>query len=218
MDKSVSSRALELRNRILEMGFPCAVSFPPFAADHLRPVLCILTFQDALGIIRHSPFDDVPALACGEGYVNSLYHAELFPSTEAMLQKMEHYIFEYLHTEKKLYFGIPGYILPSGFSINRFQIYYRMFSLELTEREKRILRLILYTPDIPQSYRRIEAYCFPYPYHENPYDAVNTIAAQVSTINRKAVKNAGKKILRYQGTGKDNGYILHVRKPNAKKK
>ncbi|MBQ8402132.1 MAG: hypothetical protein IJX14_09410 [Clostridia bacterium] len=210
MDKTESRRALELRKRILKMGFPCAVSFPPYAVDHLRPVLCILTFLDAIDVVRRSPLEDIPALVLGEGFVNSLFHARTFAAEEQMLARMEDMIFEHFHTEKRLYFGIPGYILPNGFVVNALQIYYRIFHLDLTEREKRILQVLLFAPEHCHSYRRIEAYSFPYPYHENTADVTGTISAQISNINRKAVQNAGKRLIRYSAEG---GYVLHIRKP-----
>lgn len=217
MDKTVSARALELRDRILEMGFPCAVSFPPYAVDHLRPVLCILTFQDAVGIVRQSPLDDVPLLTYGEGHVDSLYNAVIFPAEENMLQEMERIVFTYLQTEKQLLFGIPGYYLKNGFSVNALQIFYGMISLDLNEREKRLLRLLLYTPDLPNSCRRIEAYTFPYPYCEDIQDIQNTIAVQISNINRKAIRYADRRIIRYQKSGRTSGYLIHVRKPDLQK-
>lgn len=216
MDKIESWRAMELRKRILKMGFPCAVSFPPFAVDHLRPVLCILTFADAVDVIRRSPLDDVPALAIGSGFVNSLMNTKLFETEEEMLSFMEDYITSELCIQPKLYYGIPGHMLPSGFILTKLQIYYRLFSLDLTEREQRILRTILYAPDHPHTYRNIEAYAFPYPYKDTVFDIENTITAQISSINRKAIKNAGRKILRYNKAGSDNGYILHITKPPKK--
>jgi len=216
MDKAESRRALELRSRILEMGFPCAVSFPPYAVDHLRPVLCILTFLDAVDTVRRSPLEDVPALVLGEGFVNSLFHARTFPTEEAMLAEMETMVYAHLHTEKRICFGLAGCILPSGFVINELQIYYRLFPLQLTERESRILRVILADPEQKHSYRRIEAYAFPYPYHENIYAVSDTISAQISSINRKAAASAGKKILAYS-SGENSGYIISIRKPAKRK-
>ena len=76
MDKTVSERALKLRDRILEIGYPCAVSFYPFAAEHLKPVLCILTYQDAIGNVRSaSPFDEVPTLVLGEGFIRHTHES-----------------------------------------------------------------------------------------------------------------------------------------------
>lgn len=216
MDKAESRRALELRSRILEMGFPCAVSFPPYAVDHLRPVLCILTFLDAIDTVRHSALEDVPALVLGEGFVNSLFHARTFATEEAMLAVMEDMVYEHLRTVKGTYFGLSGYILPSGFVVNELQIYYRIFPLYLKEREKRILKVILSDPEQKHSYRRIEAYAFPYPYHENPHDADGTIASQISSINRKAEANTGKRILAYSN-GENSGYIISIRKPAKRK-
>ena len=216
MDKAESRRALELRSRILEMGFPCAVSFPPYAVEHLRPVLCILTFLDAIDTVRRSALEDVPALVLGEGFVNSLFHARTFATEEAMLTELENRIYAHLHAERGTFFGIPGYILPTGFAVNELQVYYRMFSLGLTEREKRILKVILADPGEKHSYRRIEAYAFPYPYHENTYDVSGTIAAQISTINRKAAENAGKRILQYS-SGENSGYIINIRKAAGRK-
>ena len=218
MDKSVSTRAKELRNRVLEMGIPCAVSFPPFAVEHLKPVVCILTFQDAVDTIRRSPLDDVPVFACGHGFVNSLMHAELFPDIPAMLSRMEEYLFGVLHTEKTWFAASEGYVMPSGFIITERQIYYHAFSLDLTRQERWILQLILCAPEQRHSYRRIEAYCFSYPYADFISDIANTITVQISTINKKAVQACGRKILQYKGGGLVPGYILHVRKPVKKTK
>jgi len=216
MDKAESRRALELRSRILEMGFPCAVSFPPYTVEHLRPVLCILTFLDAIDVVRRSPLEDVPALVLGEGFMNSLFHAHMCSTEEEMMAELEEMVYTHLKTEKCTYFGIPGYILPSGFAVNELQVYYRLFALDLTEREKRILKVILCDPDQKHSYRRIEAYAFPYPYHETAYEVSDTISAQISSINRKAVKNAGKRILQYS-SGENSGYVISIRKPVKRK-
>lgn len=215
MDKTQSVRALELRNRILEMGFPCAVSFPPYTVSHLRPVVCILTFHDAIDVVRRCPLDDVPALVLGEGFVNSLFHAEVFAEEEAMLARMEEYIFAFLGTKKEEYFGFPGYILSGGFAVTKLAIYYRLFPLVLTEREKRIFLTILSAPAHPHSYRRIEAYAFPYPYREHTYEIEGTISSQISAINKEAMAKTGRKMIRYS-TGQEDGYILHVRKPVRK--
>ena len=216
MDKSVSARALELRNRILDMGYPCAVSFYPYAADHLRPVLCILTFQDAIDVVRSSPLDDIPALVLGSGFVNSLFQAEQFTTEEAMLARMEEILFTYLGTEKRIYAGVPGYYLPKGFSVNELQIFYRITCLKLTEREQRILKLILYAPEAIHSFRRIEAYTFPYPYAENIMNVTNTITAQISSINRKASMYTARKILKYRKEENREGYVLDIRKVEKK--
>ena len=216
MDKTVSARALELRSRILDMGYPCAVSFYPFAAEHLRPVLCILTFQDAIDVVRSSALDDVPALVLGDGFINSLFHAEQFTTEKAMLARMEEILFAFLQTEKQTFAGIPGYFLKNGFIVTDLQIYYRIFSLNLTEREQRILRLILYAPEEIHSYRRIEAYTFPYPYADTILNVTNTIAAQISSINRKALRYAEKKLLKYRRLKNKEGYILQIRSPEKK--
>ena len=215
MDKAESRRALELRSRILEMGFPCAVSFPPFAVEHLRPVLCILTFQDAIDVVRRSPLDDVPAWVLGEGFVNSLFHARTFSSEEVMLAEMETLVCTRLQAEKHIYFGLPSYILPGGFSLNTLQTYYRSCSLDLTEKERRILHVILFDPEQKHSYRRIEAYAYPYPYHENTHDIAGAISAHISSINKKAAANTGKRILDY-GHGENRGYYIHIRKADKR--
>ncbi|MBR4959984.1 MAG: hypothetical protein IKY52_03715 [Clostridia bacterium] len=216
MDKYVSARALELRNRILDMGYPCAVSFYPYATDHLRPVLCILTFQDAIDIIRSSPLDDIPALVLGSGFINSLFQAEQFPTEDAMLARMEEILFAYLGTEKRIYAGTPVYYLKKGFSVNELQIFYRMTCLKLTEREQRILKLILYAPEEIHSFRRIEAYTFPYPYAENILNVTNTISVQISSINRKAARYTARKFLKYRREGNREGYVLEIRKIEKK--
>ncbi len=218
MDKKESRRALELRNRILDMGYPCAVSFPPFAVDHLKPVLYILSFQDAVDVVRSSPLDDVPALVVGSGFINSLFNTEQCDSEEALLTHMEEYLFQFLHTEKTEFYNIPGYFLPNGFIITDLQIYYRLSSLDLTEREQRILRLILFSPNHLHSYRRIEAYTFPYPYHENVLDVTNTITSQISSINRKAMEKAGVRLVKYHVNDHKDGYMLHIQNVSTKRK
>jgi len=194
---------------------------PPFSVQHLKPVFCILTFIDAIDIIRHSPLEEVPAYVLGEGFVNSLLHAEVFSDLEEMLVRTQERIFACLSNEQYTiceqdYSGVRGYPLRNGFAITANCVYYRLFPVILTDREQRILQMILFAPEECFTLRQIEAYCYPYPYQDDVFAVANSIQAHISSINKKAAAATGRKFLKY--SREKEGYVLYIRSAFQKRK
>lgn len=206
LDMTVSERALALRKRVLEMGFPCAVSFPPFAIEHLRPIVCALTFQDVAERIRPSCFG-VPMLAWGEGFVSKMLQICVLPTEELLLFQMEKILCRSLGWQRFAVGDREGYYLMRGFTMTSQSIQYQIYSLPLRERDRHILLTLLTSPGIQNTYRRIEAYSFPYPYHTNGNALSETISTHISHINRTMMACGCQKCIRYDRRGQ-GGYVL----------
>lgn len=214
---TVSERALALRKRVLQMGFPCAVSFPPFAIEHLRPIVCALTFQDVAERVRPCCFGDVPMLAWGEGFVSKMLPICVLPTEELLLTKMENILCRSLGWQRFAVGDRQGYYLPHGFTMTNQSIQYQIYSLPLRERERYILLTILASSGIHNAYRRIEAYSFPYPYHKDGNALSQTIATHISHINRAMMTCGCQKCIRYDRHGQ-GGYVLCIHAPGNEKK
>lgn len=209
MDIEVSKRALALRERVLEMGFPCAVSFPPFAIAYLQPIVCILTFQDVAERVSTCCPHDVSILALGEGYVSKMLQITLLPTEALLLAKMEKILCRRMGWQKSCMVGMEGYHMDHGFFMIHHNIQFRIYPLSLREQDKRILMTILTSADTPNSYRRIEAYSYPYPYQVNGNARAETIAAHIARINGALMACCHQRCIRYDRC-KSGGYVLCI--------
>ncbi len=209
LDIEVSNRALALRKRVLDMGFPCAVSFPPFVIEYLQPIVCILTFQDVAERAYPCCPSDASVLALGEGHVSKMLQICVLPTEALLLAKMEKILCNRMGWQKSRTAGMEGYHLDHGFFMIHHNIQFRIYPLSLREQDKRILMTILTSAGTPNSYRRIEAYSYPYPYHENGNALAETIATHVARINGALMACCHQKCIRYDRC-KNGGYVLCV--------
>lgn len=205
----VSERALALRKRVLQMGFPCAVSFPPFAIEHLRPIVCALTFQDVAERVRSCCLCEVPVLAWGEGFVSKMLHICVLSTEELLLTRMERILCSKMGWQRFSAGGRQGYYLDHGFAMTEQSLQYQIYTLPLRERDRLILMTILTSPGIRNSCRRIEAYSFPYPYHENENSMAKTISTHISHINKTMLACCCQKCIRYDRC-EPGGYVLQI--------
>lgn len=209
LDTMVSERALALRKKVLQMGLSCAVSFSPFAVAHLRPISCLLTFQDVAEQVRPSLLSDVPMLALGEGFVSRMLHVQVFPTETLLLAQMEEILCRSMGWQRFHDGDRRVTVLGHGFTMINGALHYRVYKLPLTVREKHIFMTILTSKEQQNSYRRIEAYSFPYPYHENGQVIADDMATHISNINRKTMRCCDRQFLRYDCRGQ-GGYVLSV--------
>lgn len=209
LDTMVSERALALRKKVLQMGLSCAVSFSPFIVAHLRPIACLLTFQDVAEQVRPPLLSDVPMLALGEGFVSRMLNVQLFPTEALLLAQMEEILYRSMGWQRLNDGDKRGIILGRGFTMMNGSLHYLVYKLPLTVREKHIFMTILTSKEQQNSCRRIEAYSFPYPYHENGQVIAEDIATHISNINRKTMRFCHRQFIRYDGRGQGR-YILIV--------
>lgn len=207
LDIEVSERALALRKKVLQMGLPCAVSFPPFAVEYLRPIACVLTFQDVAERVQVPHLYGVPMLALGEGSVSKMLPVQVFATEALLFANMEKISCYRMGWQGVDFCGKQGYFLDYSFVKRGQELQYQLYVLPFTKREKHIFMTLLSAKEQQNSYRRIEAYSFPYPYHENEKEVADSIATHISNINKKIMKCCQYRFIHYDRK-KCGGYVL----------
>ena len=184
-DRTISERALRLRERMLKSGYPAAAS----AFSHIReyrPVKLIVTFGDAFDELRRTPNGDIFAVVIGTQFVNSALNATRVTGEEEAFRVIRESLIRIM--------GIPGnavdefgiFLTPALYWSGYFAEL-RGRKLELTKTERMIfLYLYVMTDEAhPANVQKIIWFC--YPANKQSLDgAENRIAAHITNINAEA--------------------------------
>ena len=82
-DRTVSERAMRIRERMLACGLPAAVSALSSIREYL-PVRILITFTDVFDDLRRMPYGHIFCVAVGDGFVNSALNAVRVGGEEAL--------------------------------------------------------------------------------------------------------------------------------------
>ena len=177
-ESTVSVRAQMLRDYLLTKGFPCAVCTPENIKD-LMPVGIIVTFTDQLDIVRRMPYDDIPVVVYGDGFVNSALNAIKAPTRRDLVRKLGKIVGQKLGiTKKNSIRGIGAFFYPGVF-LSAFQLIVYGTRIELTENESNIIRCLILSGNSYRSPKQLAAYCIRREVCEN------CIRVHICAINKK---------------------------------
>ncbi len=201
MDRIASEEATELRERILRKGLPCAASFSPFDTTWLPHAHCVLTTQGGYSTVRaylaSDRYADLPVFVVAKDTPDKVYLTDTSPGGAPIGKTLPlvDALLPYIGPDVKRRRGIPSLFFLNGFVISPMQLYYRITSLNLTERERRILQFFLFHPDEPQPCHRIAICSLSNPAPVSTVKEADSIRNAVCSINRKTAKAVGMRFL-----------------------
>ncbi len=203
---------MELRERILQKGLPCAVSFSPFDTSYLPYAHCVLTFRSAYSTVRaylHSDrFSHLPILVIPEEKPDMAYLSTDTPDGKPagkalpLVQALVPFMTPAIQQGN----GVTGFFLANGFVVTPLQIYFRVSSLDLTEPEKRVLQFFLFHPDSAHPCRRIAACALP----EGSTRVTEKVRTLVTGINLKTEQIIGMRLLHGGENKRQEGYFFRM--------
>lgn len=200
-DSVIGERARTLREIILLGGYPCAAA-DSGSIKGLNPVRLIVTFTDQIDTVRRMPYDEVPVVACGQGFVNRALNAVRAETPPELLDKMNAYICRIYKIDEKNCFLQEGAFFYSGVYLSSRQLIIYGSSIDLTESELMIMRCLILAGDCYRSAKQIASYCC----RENQNDG--NIRVQICNINKKAVQKLPRPLVETKhGYGYRFGYI-----------
>ena len=204
-DRGESGRAASIRERILRVGVPAAVSALASLREHL-PVRLIVTFTDVFDEVRRMSCDDVFAVVIGDGFVNTALNAVRAPADrwepvvrDALFRQLG------IGEAEKDPFGV---FLTAKLFFSPYFTEYRGRQVFPTAAEKLVFLHLFGCSDErhPRDAGRIERFCRPAGRKEpDPDGAQNRIAAHVAHINAKFADAIGTRLIR-ETRGK--GYFI----------
>ncbi len=193
MERKASEEAKKLRERILEKGLPCAASFSPFDTSLLPYTQCVLTTRESYSTVRaylaSDRFADLPIFFLSEDDPEKVFRTDGSPSGNPVgktLPMVDAFL-PYIGPQVRRQRGIKALFFPNGFIISPLQLYYRITSLNLTVRERRILQFLLYHPG-EHPCHRIALCAYPKPAPDYDPKEERSVVTAISCINRKTDK------------------------------
>ena len=148
--------------------------------DSLMPIGLIVTFTDQLDIVRHMPYDYVPVIAYGDGFVNSALNAVKARTQDEIILCIKDYVCRKFGIEKKSSFlGEGAFFLPGVF-LSSFQLIVYGSRFDLTDNESYIIRCLILSGDCYRSTKQLAEYC------SLLHQTENGIRVHVCGINKKA--------------------------------
>ena len=192
VEKTITDRAVALRDKLYSLGCPCAVCAPSEMHRYV-PFRLIITYIDSLDEVRRMPFDHVYALVIGKGFVNSVLNASQVSDDYSAIMTAHAYLMNEMGItpERMTPFGVM--LPPALFVSNDFiEIYGNM--VELSPIENMIMKYLIgascESRPIPAS--AIAKFCSP----AAKTATQSSIAVHISHINSKAEKHFGSHLIR----------------------
>ncbi len=205
-DKVLSQRAIDLREKILHIGHPCAVGCISEIAKFM-PLVQIITFTDVFDDVRRTPYDQVRVLALGEsGFINSALNARRIDNEELLFEELDRVRKEYFHVKDRWILW-SGLFYDDGIFLADEYHFITVYSnvVNFSDREYQIFKYIQAVTRMC-GYSPAERICwFSFPYHKipkNTENAARVISTHISNLNREAVKVLGYPLIeskRFQG-------------------
>lgn len=152
----------------------------PVGLSSLLPIGLIVTFTDQIDVIRHMPYDDIPVIAYGDGFVNSALNAVRARTKEEIIGFIKaHICRKFGITKENSFLGEGAFFYPGVF-LSSFQHIVYGSRFDLTENMSYIIRCLILSGDCYRSAKQLAAYCNPRTSNEN------CIRVHICEINKKA--------------------------------
>jgi len=200
-DSQESNRARFLRAFIYEEGYPCAICNPD-TISKLLPIGLIVTFTDQIDVIRHMPYDDIPVIAYGDGFVNSALNAVRAKTLDDILEGLRDFVIQRFGiNERNCLPGLGAFFYPGVFmAIALLIVYGSRFTL--TDNELYIIRCLILSGDCHRSSKQLAEYCLSGTKNET------SIRVHICAINKKGEKRLPSPLIESKhGLGYRFGYI-----------
>lgn len=199
-DNSNSDRALQLRQRVMSAGIPCAISSTSSIKDYL-PIQLILTFADTFEEIRRLPYDEVFVIAIGDGFINTALNAVGACNIDTTLLYAQKYLYSCLEADNKDLL-VPG-ICTRGIYLG--EKFFEVFGniVVPTDTQYMIFKYLLTctSSQVFSDTDKIRKFC----YSTAKKIESNVIAAHISILNKKIYDAYGKKLIKSK---RFNGYYI----------
>ncbi len=200
-DQSCTERAVELRETILGYGLPCALCTPDNIKS-LLPIEIIVTFTDQIDIIRRMPYDEIPVIALGDGFVNSALNAVKAKTRMEIIRRLNFNVCQRFGINRKTsYRGVAAFFYP-GVYLTPFQMIVYGSRFNLTDSENFIIRFLILSGDCYRDAKQVAAYC-----------ARKAVSDSYVRVNIHSINKKGYNRLKYplvekkHGIGYRFGYI-----------
>ncbi len=215
MDRKASEEAEKLRERILEKGLPCAASFSPFDTSLLPYTQCVLTTREGYATVRaylaSDRFAKLPVFLVSEENPEKVFRTDGSPNGNPVgktLPMIDAFL-PYIGPQVRWRRGVKGLYFPNGFIIESQQLYYRITSLNLTVRERRILQFLLYHPGAHPCHR-IAQCAYPKPAPDFDPKEERSVGTAISCINRKTDKAVWMRFLKRDKKAEVRSYYFQM--------
>ena len=200
-DSVPGNRAAALREIILLKGYPCAAADAE-TVKMLNPVRLIVTFTDQIDTVRRMPYDGVPVVACGQGFVNSALNAVRVETPPEMFDKMDDYIRQIYKIHENNCFLHEGAFFWPGVYLSEHQLIVYGSRIDLTETELMIMKCLILAGDCYRSAEQIASCCCP----ANQDDG--NVRVHIFNINKKGAQKLPRPLVESKhGCGYRFGYI-----------
>jgi len=178
-DTGTTGRALSLRDTIRNEGYLCAAANAG-QLKKLMPIRLIVTFMDQFDIIRRMPYDDIPVVVFGEGFVNRALNAVKANGIKELLLKIGQMLVRVYGLEQREVYPGGGIFIFPGVFLAAHQLIVYGSKVDYTATELMILKCLILSGEHYRSAEQIAAYCF----EENLTEG--NIRVHICNINRKA--------------------------------
>ncbi len=194
-DRSESPRSERLREHILKLGYPCALSTVAEIRECL-PVRLIITYCDLFDDVRRTPWESIFVIAIGQDFVNTALNAKRADSEDMALELARQYLLKEAGVEEAdcLPFGVTvdgKYFFADGF----FEIYGNR--IVPTPTEYRIFRHLFACSNRNRvaDAEKIFRFCLMEKEGDRK-DIANHAAVHIANLNRKLKEVCGKRLIR----------------------
>ncbi len=157
-ESKITDRAVTFRDILLAKGYPCAVC-DPSTIGHMTPMLAIVAFSEEIDAIRTLPYDDVPVIAYGEGFVNRALNAVKAENIDTLLQSLGNVVRRYCREQGWSDPTGEGIFCAPGVYLTRESITVYGSRMELPEAGVLVLRCLLFAGKDCRSADQLAAYC-----------------------------------------------------------
>lgn len=210
LDKKMTKRTIKLREEILQMHIPVAVSTIRKGRE-LFPAFCVVSFSDCVDEVSRAPYGDVPILIFGDGFVNRALGMTQLKTHDDLLLHVQNCVQEKMQKRGAVRCGNLGWCMPNGFLVTSVDIFFRGTPLRLSLREYAVMQYLIYADDACMSVYHIWNYAFSC----RAAFSRNAVHAQISNINAKTALYTGHCLI--AANRKKNGYHIKPHAPRIRK-
>lgn len=200
-DSRAGERMATMREALLLKGYPCAFADVRMM-KRLTPMRLIVTFTDQINEVRRIPYDHIPVVAYGSGFINRALNATKAETPLELFQKINELMREIYGLGEHNSFLQDGAFFCPGVYLSFSQLIVYGSRIHLTDTELMIMKYLILSGNGFRSAEQIAAFCCP------PDQGSGNIRVHILNINRKASRSLPEPLVESKyGSGYRFGYF-----------